>query len=207
LFYYYFYCRPLNSFNFSGDAIYGTGLVAALLSLIIALVKYNSAEVLKSPKSRQSKVPKPNDYSSPTHPTHSTAAQNSNAPSSFSFAPTSIVHDSHIQPIRDFLTLLSDSHRVDLRNDNASAAVETRFHSASATPLSSAQVQPALITHTVRQVNEVANYREKAFCGCQKGKCISGNCKCHRARRACTPLCHGGKPNIKCEATIDRVYE
>jgi len=186
-------------------------LVAALLSLIIALVKLhakdNSAEVLKSPKSRQSKVPKPNDYSSPTHSTHSTAAQNSNAPPSFSFAPTSIAHDSHIQPIRDFLTLISDSHRVDLRNDNASAPVETRFHSASATPLSSAQVQPTLITQTVRQVNEVANYREKAFCGCQKGKCISGNCRCQRARRACTPLCHGGKPNIKCEATIDRVYE
>ncbi len=203
--YYLIRCLVLNFINISGDAIYGTGLVAALLSLIIALVKLhvkgNSAQI-------RSHVPKPNDYSTPTRSNHSTAAQNSNVPPSISFAPTNFAQTSSIQPIRDLLTLISDSHRVDSRNANASAPLETIFHSASSTQLSSAQVQPSLAAQSsVRQVNEVASYRNIAFCSWKVGKCISGNCKCHKARKACTPLCHGGKDNINCKATIDRVYE
>jgi len=59
-----------NLFDDTGDAIYGTCLVAALLSLIFTLVKLHA----KSAHDR-SKVSRSNDYASPTRPTHLSASQ------------------------------------------------------------------------------------------------------------------------------------
>lgn len=43
---------------------------------------------------------------------------------------------------------------------------------------------------------------DKCFCNCKKSNCISGNCSCHRANRACGPACHGGNANKNCKATL-----
>ena len=73
-------------------------------------------------------------------------------------------------------------------------------------PLQSTMPEPSQISPTVRQINEIQDYRSMAWCGCAVGKCTSGNCRCHKAKRACGPLCHGGKVNINCKATLNRIY-
>ncbi len=204
---------PQNLFDDKGDAIYGTSLVAALLSLIIALVKLNAKSNLAHV---QPQISSNNDYSSPKLPAHSTAAQFSNALRSLSVtrsAQGSINHATSIQPVRENGTLASDVVRVNVLPAQASAPVEILPYRASDIPLpftSSDPVQPnfsyeSRMRSAVSQVNEVADYRAAAFCGCKVGMCIKGNCRCHKAKRACGPLCHGGKANLNCMATIDRL--
>ena len=38
-------------------------------------------------------------------------------------------------------------------------------------------------------------------CGCEKGSCVSGSCRCLRAKVPCTILCHNQRINSNCRAT------
>jgi len=193
---------PYSLFDDTGDAIYGTGLVAALLSFIFTLVKLlaknRSAHV-------QPNMPKPNEYSSP-RPVNSTAAQQG---LSFLGSAKEHIHHALSLPVRerqneafDIIRLNSLPVQVSAPVRNTTTAIPLPFEA----PVVVQQTSNAISVPTVNQINEVQDYRSVAWCGCSKGKCISGNCRCHKAKRACGPLCHGGKVNVNCKATLDRVF-
>lgn len=62
-------------------------------------------------------------------------------------------------------------------------------------------VLPKLVPQ-VKLQNENKKSNSKDFCFCKVGTCISGNCNCHKASRACTALCHGGLNN-NCKANLN----
>ncbi len=166
---------PHYLFDDTGDPIYGTGLVAALLSFIFTLV-----QLLAKRSQVQPKMTSPNAFSSPTRPSHSTFAHFASALQGFTFSrqPESVIPASQ-QATTAIPLPFNDSER---QQNNLLAPRQT--------------------IPTVSSINEVENFRTSAFCGCSKGNCVSGNCRCYKAKRACGPLCHGRKENLKCEATL-----
>jgi len=149
--------------------------LAALLSFIFTLV-----QLLAKRSQVQPKITSPNAYSSPTRPSHSTFAHFASALQGFTFSrqPESVIPASQ-QATTAIPLPFNDSER---QQNNLPAPRQT--------------------IPTVSSINEVENYRTSAFCGCSKGNCVSGNCRCYKAKRACGPLCHGRKENLKCEATL-----
>jgi len=159
---------PHNLFDDTGDAIYGTGLVAALISFIITLVKLlakkRSAEV-------QPKIISPNAYSSPARPMHSTASQFISAQH-----PPSL----NVQPLRERQTGVSDIVLVSSLPVQASvplqqsmATVTVPLHSSISQRQQATFPEPPQSVLTVSHVNEEKSYKELAFCGCTKGTCTS----------------------------------
>ncbi len=168
---------PRNLFDDTGDAVYGSSLVAVLISLIIALVQLNAKSNTAQIKA---KSPKPNDYSSPIH---SNATQFANAPQS---TVNSLRQDQIIQPFQERQASTPVFYSVSAQQTTTTSLPAAQIHPTNFSQASLGQAN-------VSQVNEVEDYRSLAWCGCPVGKCISGNCRCYRARRACGPLCHGGK--------------
>jgi len=187
---------PYNLFDDTGDAIYGTGLVAALLSFIFTLVKLHA----KSAQDR-SKVSRSNDYASPTRPTHLSASQSNTRQEIFNKALNFQPVQGRQARVHDAVHINSLPVQVLAREEPAASAIPLPFQAPTLITQQTAFSVPA-----VSDLNEVENYRALAYCRCVKGSCVSGNCKCNRAKRACGPLCHGGKANLNCKATLEYIY-
>ena len=151
-------------FDDKGDAIYGTGFVAALLSLIITLVKlyvkHNSANV-------QPKMPKPNHYSSP-RPVNSTSAKQSY----FFGAAQGHIHQGSSLPVRERQSKAFDIIRVNSLPIEGSVPVQYTSSAIPMPPALSSMPEPSQRAPLVTVINEVQDYKSLAWCGCPVGNCI-----------------------------------
>ena len=182
---------PQNMFDDKGDAIYGTGLLTLLLSLICALVKF----ILEKQKNKQlsdlhQNLPKTSTFIAP---------QVSSNPNQYSEPFITQNLTPHVSETIGYHTALPNpptASQLTALAQNDSTIQHTRnSHALIRSQLSG---PGSMISQQVAQATFNSN------CNCPTGNCIKGNCHCYKAKRACGPTCHGGNgTSINCKATVE----
>jgi len=199
---------PANMFDDTGDAIYGSSLIALVISFVIAILK------LKKNSKHETSTGVTYESAFTTVPKQSTLiATRHQKPIGFTTGTqqSTLTATGHQQPIgfttgTQQSTLTATGHQQPIAfttGHQQQTAFLTALQQLTTSSIGSREEQCQAGASTVTDLNEIQQYQEIAFCGCIKGNCIRGTCRCNRAKRACGPLCHKGKVNTNCKATLE----